>query len=197
MASQHCVRSLLLRGRDFSLLLRIFTPCTMNLLLFLLNRETKAKGHFIYFSFVSPRRAELGDQNLSKHPVLVPVTWEDGRSRQQGSVLVTGPTVKILDTLHCSCSSTALAVQGSVSMQRQAIHLRHAGEGKLVVALGERELAPPVGGPGTIWDAVKAWLALGSLLATALDACGVEVLPPAWAARPIPAVETHSLRPLL
>lgn len=47
----------------------IFTPCTENLLLFVLNRETKVKGNFICVSVVSPRRAEPGDQNLSKRRV--------------------------------------------------------------------------------------------------------------------------------
>lgn len=114
MASQHCMCSLLLRGKRFFPVSKwIFNPRTKSLLLFILNRETKVKGNFICVSFVSPRRAELGDQNLSKCPVLGPVAWESGRNRQQGSVPVRGPAVKVLDTLCYSCSSAALAVQVS------------------------------------------------------------------------------------
>lgn len=39
--------------------------------------------------------------------------WESSRNRQQGSVLVTGLAIKVPDTLSCSCSSTALAVEVS------------------------------------------------------------------------------------
>ena len=98
------------RKKFFPIIKWTFNLCTKNLLLFILNHETKVKGNFICVSFVSPRRAELGDQNLSKHPVLVSVAWESGRNRQQGSVPVTGPAKKVLDTLSYSCSSTALAV---------------------------------------------------------------------------------------
>lgn len=38
---------------------------------------------------------------------------ESGRMRQQGSVRVTGPAIKVLNTLYYSCSSTALAVEAS------------------------------------------------------------------------------------
>lgn len=79
----------------------------------MINGETEVKDNFIYVSFVSPRSAELGDQNLSKCPMLVPVAWESGRNGQQGSVPATGPAIKVLDTLYCSCSSTVLAVQAS------------------------------------------------------------------------------------
>lgn len=39
--------------------------------------------------------------------------WESGRNRQQGSVPLTGPAIKVLDTLYYSCSSTVLAVEVS------------------------------------------------------------------------------------
>lgn len=41
------------------------------------------------------------------------MAWESGRNRQQGSVPVTGPAIKVVDTLWYSCSSIALAVQVS------------------------------------------------------------------------------------
>lgn len=76
----------------------------------------------------------------------------------------------------------------------------YAREGKVVIASGEWEsewLDTKLGDPGAIGDAIKAWLALGSRLATTLKACRVEVLLPAWAASPVLAVQSRSLPPPL
>lgn len=139
--------------RFFPIIKWIFTSCTKNLLLFIINCETKVKDNFIYVSFVSPRSAELGDQNLFKCPVLVPVAWESGRNGQQGSVPATGPAMKVLDTLYCSCSSTALAVQASCPCRdRLYVCVCCAREGKLIIASEEWESAwldPWFAGPGT------------------------------------------------
>lgn len=51
--------------------------------------------------------------------------------------------------------------------------------------------------PGAVWVAIKAQLALESLLATALYACRGEVLPCAWAAHPILIMHSHNLSLLL
>lgn len=98
--------------------------------------------------------------------------WTVKMGKQHGSLPVTGSAIEVVDNLYYSCSSTALvevsrvcAITGYTSVS--AVQVR----GSLSLHQGSvnwHGYTPSCSDPGAIWVAIKAQLALESLLATAL-----------------------------